>query len=360
MRLTALDIREQQFRRVMRGLDPDEITTFLGAVASEYEMLVTENRDLRQRLLDLEHQIGEFHSMEKALRNTLLTAERATAETKENAQKEAELILRQAEVAAQESTAHIYSEILQKHRELNELRRKKKDYLLSVRALAQSHLAMVESEAQVLENEYLAEQQAGTAVSVTAIAGRDAARPEAVPVNPQADVHGEVAATRSPDYPVPSEVPTMVGGVIPSAAPVEEATPRTLAATAPPGSTPSREATPPGPPIVPAEVSTVAATTSLPQGAWAEAAFDPSDLVSQSGEPAAMTDRMAEHYRRGIEQSDALPSLLRAVGADAPAVIEVPGSPPPEQAMPPVVQLPTAGDHNGPTQAGRSDGSQGD
>jgi len=37
MRLTPLDIREQQFRRVMRGMDPEEVGAFLGSVAAEFE-----------------------------------------------------------------------------------------------------------------------------------------------------------------------------------------------------------------------------------------------------------------------------------------------------------------------------------
>ena len=50
MRLTPLDIREQQFRRVMRGMEPEEVTAFLASVASEFEVLLTENKELKQRL----------------------------------------------------------------------------------------------------------------------------------------------------------------------------------------------------------------------------------------------------------------------------------------------------------------------
>jgi len=347
MRLTALDIREQQFRRTMRGLDPDEVVTFLGAVANEYEQLVSENRDLRQRLLDLEHQIGEFRSMEKALRDTLLTAERVTAETKENAHKEAELILRQAEVAAQESTAHISSEILQKRRELTELQRKKKDYLLSVRALAQSHLAMVDSDANALDAELAASNEPAVVVPRVVVAPAEAFGPVAAsPLSPP-PVNVEVVPVQPREHLVASQVPTEVGGVIPSAVPVGDGVPLMQPAAAP------ALPVPPGVPVV------TAPPVALPQGDWAEAAFEPGDLVPRNND-ASMSVRSAEHYRRGIEPNKTLPSLLREPGGEVPATVEVPLAHPMEQVMPPEVAPSTDGDTNWPTHAVRPDGNQGD
>ena len=334
MRLTALDIREQQFRRVMRGLDPDEVVTFLGAVATEYELLVSENRDLRQRLLDLEHQIGEFRSMEKALRDTLLTAERVTAETRENAHKEAELILRQAEVAAQQSTAHISSEILQKHRELSELQRKKREYLLSVRALAVSHLEMIESDSRALENEV-------SAASAAAAPPQPRSAVQEVPlaaVNTQANAspaHDAVVPPIPEDLAVPSELPMEVGGVIPSAVSLEEVD---VAASQEDGR--SSQSLP---------------LIAPPENDWAEAAFDPRDLVPREAEPAAMTDRTPEQFRRGVEPHEPLPSLLRGPGAEAPANDNaVPSAPNP------LPEAPRDGDNQWPTHAVRPDGSRGE
>jgi cell division initiation protein len=274
MRLTALDIREQQFRRIMRGFDPDEVMAFLGTVAGEYEQLVAENRDIRQRLLDLEHQIAEFQNMEKALRDTLLTAERVTAETRENAQKEAGLILREAEMAAQQATAGISAEILQKRRELGELQQRKRDYLFSLRALAQSHLQMIDSAAQRVDEEW-------GSVSTPA--------PKVVSGTPPTPPSPGPAVPETTFSPLPSEV----GGVIPSA-------------VAPPSSG--------GAPGVPAH--DVARRQPVPDSDWAEASFEPGDLVPRKASPLPMSAREAELYRRGITPGEPLPSLLKSAGAD--------------------------------------------
>jgi cell division initiation protein len=148
MRLTPLDIREQQFRRVMRGLDPEEVEAFLANVATEFEQLVAGNNELRQRVVELEERIGEYRSMEKALRDTLLTAEKVMGEAKESAQREAALIIREAEVSVQRSKGRLQQDLAQLQNDLGELRRVKDAYLTRVRWLLRSQLEMLDGHAQ--------------------------------------------------------------------------------------------------------------------------------------------------------------------------------------------------------------------
>jgi cell division initiation protein len=148
MRLTPLDIREQQFRRVMRGLDPEEVEAFLGTVATEFEQLVAGNNELRQRVVELEERMQEYRSMEKALRDTLLTAEKVMGDAKESAQREAALIIREAEVAVQRSKGRLQHDLAQLQSELGELRRVKDAYLTRVRWLLRSQLEMIDGHAQ--------------------------------------------------------------------------------------------------------------------------------------------------------------------------------------------------------------------
>ena len=144
---------------------------------------------------------------------------------------------------------------------------------------------------------------------------------------------------------LPVTLPTEVGGVIPSAvaAPtVEPREPATLAQEV----------------VVPETVvpETVAPETVAPENAWAEASFEPGDLVPRSAPTVSVSDREAEYYRRGIVPGDPLPSLLRASGfefnegAEGEAVPQ--GAIPPESARTTVV--------NNPTHAVGPDGSQGD
>jgi len=139
MRITPLDIRKQEFRKTMRGLDADEVYAFLTTVAEEYEAVLSDNKKLRERIVDLEGRLQEFKKIETNLRNTLLTAERVTSETKENARREASLIVREAEVEAEKAAEAIRAHTQELRREVLELKRQKDSYLTRFKTLLESH-----------------------------------------------------------------------------------------------------------------------------------------------------------------------------------------------------------------------------
>jgi cell division initiation protein len=139
MRITPLDIRKQEFRKTMRGLDADEVYAFLTTVAEEYEAVLSDNKKLRERIVDLEQRLQEYKKIETNLRNTLLTAERVTNETRENARREASLIVREAEVDAEKAAEAIRAHTQELRREVLELKRQKDNYLTRFRTLLESH-----------------------------------------------------------------------------------------------------------------------------------------------------------------------------------------------------------------------------
>jgi cell division initiation protein len=139
MRITPLDIRKQEFRKTMRGLDADEVYAFLTTVAEEYEAVLSNNKNLRERIVDLEGRLQEYKKIETNLRNTLLTAERVTNETKENARREASLIVREAEVEAEKAAEAIRAHTQELRREVLELKRQKDNYLTRFKTLLESH-----------------------------------------------------------------------------------------------------------------------------------------------------------------------------------------------------------------------------
>ncbi len=139
MRITPLDIRKQEFRKTMRGLDGDEVYAFLNTVAEEYEAVLGDNKQLRERIVEIEARLKEYKAIETNLRNTLLTAERVTNEAKENARKEASLIVREAEVDAEKAAEAIRAHTQQLRREVLELKRQKDNYLTRFKTLLESH-----------------------------------------------------------------------------------------------------------------------------------------------------------------------------------------------------------------------------
>ncbi|MDZ7859065.1 MAG: DivIVA domain-containing protein [Candidatus Krumholzibacteriota bacterium] len=143
MRITPLDIRRQEFKKSMRGFDPDEVSAFLNTVAEEYEAALNDNKGLREHIVNLKARVDEFKSMETNLRNTLLTAQQLTSDAKENARHEAGLILREAEVEAEKASENIRSHTRQLRREILELKKQKDNYLTRLKTLIENHREMI-------------------------------------------------------------------------------------------------------------------------------------------------------------------------------------------------------------------------
>jgi cell division initiation protein len=145
MRITPLDVRKQEFGKSMRGFDCDEVRAFLNTLADEYEAVLVDNKQIRERTLALEDKLGEYQSMEKNLRDTLLTAERLTQETRDNAVREGELIIRDAEMKARGILEECRLRTEELRREIIGLRQEKETYLARFRLLAEAQIQFIDT-----------------------------------------------------------------------------------------------------------------------------------------------------------------------------------------------------------------------
>jgi len=110
MKLTPLDIRHKEFKRGMRGYTDVEVDEFLDEVADEYERLFKENIDSKERVEALEEKVSGYRRLEETLQKTLVTAQGSAEELKQNAAKEAQLILHEAELKARQMVNEAYTE----------------------------------------------------------------------------------------------------------------------------------------------------------------------------------------------------------------------------------------------------------
>ncbi|HMB37279.1 MAG TPA: DivIVA domain-containing protein [Methylomirabilota bacterium] len=102
MRITPMDIRQQQFTvKMFRGFDTQEVDTFLEDLASDYEALLKENSLLKEQLQTLEERTRGLEEREKVLQETLMTTQRLVEEMKDQARREAGVIIRESEVQAE-------------------------------------------------------------------------------------------------------------------------------------------------------------------------------------------------------------------------------------------------------------------
>lgn len=145
MNVTPLDITQKQFARVFRGLDPEEVEAFLALVAAEFETLVKENVSLREELKRRMDELAEHKARERALQETLVTAQRASEEIRDAARKEAEITISDAELQAEKIVQGAHVRFLRIVDEINELKRQRVQFEAGVRSLVESHVKLLEA-----------------------------------------------------------------------------------------------------------------------------------------------------------------------------------------------------------------------
>ncbi len=124
MRMTATDIRQQQFAvRFFRGFDPQEVDAFLEEMADDFDELARENAALKEQVLVLEERSRGVEGREKTLQETLVTTQKIAEEFKENSRREAELVLREAHLRAEKFMQDTREEHTRLTTEITRLRR---------------------------------------------------------------------------------------------------------------------------------------------------------------------------------------------------------------------------------------------
>jgi cell division initiation protein len=144
MNITPLDIQQQQFKgKMLGGLDPNDVDAFLQMVAAEMESLIRENSELKEQARKISQQLDELSQREVTLRDTMLAAQKISEEMKANAQKEATLLISEAELKGERIVAEAENRLLQLNNQIHEVRRQKLQFESNLKSALESHLKML-------------------------------------------------------------------------------------------------------------------------------------------------------------------------------------------------------------------------
>ena len=149
MKLTPLDIRHKEFKRGMRGYADVEVDEFLDEVADEYERLFKENIDLQDRVESLEEKVAGYKRIEETLQKTLVNAQASAEEQKQNANKQAQLVLQDAELKARQLVNEAYSERQAIEQSMAKLRSAEEDFRFKFRQLLDGYLRQLQDTPEV-------------------------------------------------------------------------------------------------------------------------------------------------------------------------------------------------------------------
>jgi cell division initiation protein len=137
MNVSPLDLRQQRFRSALRGFDKIEVTSFLAAVADDYEHALRETDKLRQDVVRMESALNEHRELEKNLKATMVTAQKLADDIRVQAEQEAKRILREAEARSDLLLEKTQARLEDIQRSIDGLRLKRKDVETTVESTIQ-------------------------------------------------------------------------------------------------------------------------------------------------------------------------------------------------------------------------------
>ena len=146
MRITPMDIEQQEFTRSFRGYNEEEVDDFLDKIVKDYEELINENVRLNEEIERMQEKLKEFSEIEETLRSALLNAQKSAEDMKGRVESEAKIIIEKAEMDAKT----LKQQVLQREdlvkNEIDNLRRYKFTFKEKFKSMLNLYLKMIENE----------------------------------------------------------------------------------------------------------------------------------------------------------------------------------------------------------------------
>ena len=144
MRITPIEIQQHQFKTRMFGYDTAEVDHFLEMLADELERLHVQNNELKESLARTRTSLEQMRDREKAIQQTLMTAQQVTEEVKINARKEAEIVIAEAHLEGERVVRDANDRRLQLLNEIQEIKRQKISFEGGLRSMLDNHMKLMD------------------------------------------------------------------------------------------------------------------------------------------------------------------------------------------------------------------------
>ncbi len=143
--LTPLDVRRTDFPGALRGYDKARVDEFRDRVANELERLTRLNQELETKAKGFHEQLRAFRERDKALNEALVSAQQLRAETRDQAEREAQLVLREARAEGGQLVDVARADVRRLAAEIEGLERARRAYLAQLRAMVARQLAELDA-----------------------------------------------------------------------------------------------------------------------------------------------------------------------------------------------------------------------
>ncbi|MEF9933699.1 MAG: DivIVA domain-containing protein [Clostridium sp.] len=144
MAITPNEISNKDFKKGFRGYDMDEVDTFLDALREDYEKIYKANANYKEQIIVLKEKVEHYSNMENTLQNTLVLAQSAAQQAKDNSEKEADIILREAKREAQEIIKKAEATVSEINKEYEFIKQQFNSFKSRFKGMVEAQLEIVE------------------------------------------------------------------------------------------------------------------------------------------------------------------------------------------------------------------------
>ena len=142
--ITPLDIDNKRFsKQMVNGYSVEEVDDFLDELTIDYSKNYKEVTELRAKVEELNNSLVQYKTIESTLQNTLVMAQSTAEEVKNVAKQKADQIIEEAKANAQKQVDELNNEIIQKQKELDDVKKQFDIYKAKMESLLISQLELI-------------------------------------------------------------------------------------------------------------------------------------------------------------------------------------------------------------------------
>jgi cell division initiation protein len=142
--MDAEHIRQKRFSRSFRGYDSAEVNAFLAQVAERIYELAAQTCGLEREIERLHQDLKDYRAREQSMEAALAQARKVSENIKANAEREAQLLVAEAELQAEKLLGQAHSRLAQIHDDIAELKRQRAQFEVRLRSLVEAHLKIID------------------------------------------------------------------------------------------------------------------------------------------------------------------------------------------------------------------------
>ena len=142
--ITPLDIENKKFsKQMMNGYSVEEVDDFLDDLTVDYTKIYKENSEQKTQIEELSKSIEHYKTIEETLQNTLVMAQKTAEDVKNVAKQQADQILNEARGNAQTQVKELENQIMNKNKELDDIKKQFDIYKAKMESLLISQLELL-------------------------------------------------------------------------------------------------------------------------------------------------------------------------------------------------------------------------